>query len=72
MHAMRRRVDELLLDGIVRWQAAVHGQRGQTLAEYGILLAVVAVGVVVPTMLVFRDALATGFNSMSNCLNANC
>jgi Flp pilus assembly pilin Flp len=52
--------------------ACVHGrlatERGQTLAEYGLILTLVAVGVVIPTMIIFRDALASAFNSATDCI----
>ena len=43
-------------------------ERGQTLAEYGLLLTLVAVGVVVPTMIVMRTALAGAFGSATDCI----
>ena len=43
-------------------------ERGQTLAEYGLLLTLVAVGVVVPTMILMRTALAGAFGSVTDCI----
>ena len=47
-------------------------ERAQTLAEYGLIISLVAVGVVIPTMLLFRGALADAFNSATNCLDGTC
>ena len=46
--------------------------RGQTLAEYGLILTLVAVGVVIPTMLLFREALIDAFTAAADCLNGSC
>ena len=43
-------------------------ERGQTLAEYSLLLALVAVGVAVPTMIIMRTALAGAFGSATDCI----
>ncbi len=48
--------------------AMARGERAQTLAEYSLLLTLVGVGVVVPTMLLFRTALAGGFSSATDCM----
>jgi Flp pilus assembly pilin Flp len=48
--------------------AMVRGERAQTLAEYSLLLTLIGVGVVVPTMLVFRTALAGAFASATDCM----
>lgn len=42
---------------------------GQTLAEYGLIVSVIAVGVIVPSMLLFREALADAFQSATDCMN---
>jgi Flp pilus assembly pilin Flp len=62
-----------------RWPvlaARIHGlllsQRGQTLAEYGLIMSVIAVGVVLPTLILFREELAGAFNSATGCLNGGC
>lgn len=48
--------------------AIVRGERAQTLAEYSLLLTLVGVGVVVPTMLLFRSALAGAFSDATACI----
>jgi Flp pilus assembly pilin Flp len=47
-------------------------ERAQTLAEYGLIMSLVAVGVVIPTMLLFRTELAAAFNSATSCLDGVC
>ncbi len=49
-------------------RAAILREEGQTLAEYGLLLTLVAVGVVVPTLILMRTALAGAFTDVGNCL----
>ncbi len=48
--------------------AMVRGERAQTLAEYSLLLTLIGVGVVVPTMLLFRTALTGAFSSATDCM----
>lgn len=43
-------------------------ERGQTLAEYGLILTLVAVGVVIPTLIIMRTALAGAFGSATDCI----
>jgi len=50
-------------------------EEGQTLAEYGLIMAVIAVAVVVAAGVAFRGAIVNAFNGATNCLNgsnANC
>ena len=49
-------------------EALVRQQKGQTLAEYGLLLALVAVGVVVPTLILMRGALAGAYGDATACI----
>jgi Flp pilus assembly pilin Flp len=62
-----------------RLLAALHGVRsrmtdedGQTLAEYGLIMAVIAVAVVVAAVVAFRGAIVTAFNSATDCLDGTC
>ena len=48
--------------------AMARGERAQTLAEYSLLLTLIGVGVVVPTMLLFRAALAGAFSDATACI----
>jgi Flp pilus assembly pilin Flp len=45
---------------------------GQTLAEYGLILSVVAVATIVLAVVAFRDAIATAFNDAIACLDGSC
>ncbi len=47
-------------------------EKGQTLAEYGLIMAVIAVAVVVTAVTLFRGAIITAFNSASSCLDGTC
>ncbi len=53
-------------------RARLADQRAQTLAEYSLVLTLVAVGVVVPTLILFRTALADAFDSATACLSSGC
>jgi len=43
-------------------------EEGQTLAEYGLIMAVIAVAVVVAAGVAFRSAIIGAFNSATSCL----
>ena len=49
-------------------QDRLSDEEGQTLAEYGLIMAVIAVAVVVAAVVVFRDALTTAFDTATACL----
>ncbi len=50
-------------------EAKIQDEEGQTLAEYGLIMAVIAVAVVVAAGVAFRGAIIGAFNSATNCLN---
>jgi Flp pilus assembly pilin Flp len=56
----------------LRTMAWLHDTRAQTLAEYGLLITVIAVGIVLLAMLAFRDELAAAFASGTDCLDGAC
>ncbi len=65
-------LDEALLHLLAAWhrlQARSQDEEGQTLAEYGLIMAVIAVAVVVGAGVLFRDAIVGAFGSATNCLN---
>ena len=47
-------------------------EEGQTLAEYGLILSVIAVATIVLAVVAFRDAISTAFNDASACLDGSC
>jgi Flp pilus assembly pilin Flp len=53
-------------------QARVEDEDGQTLAEYGLIMAVIAVAVVVAAVVAFRGAIVTAFNNATGCLDGTC
>ena len=66
-------VEEVVLRGTAR----VHGlltraERGQTLAEYSLILTLIAVGVTVAGMIVFRTQIASNFTAVTSCLTGSC
>lgn len=69
MTAFCQDIDGLVIAALVRAQDCLTRERGQTLAEYGLIVSLIAVGVVVPSMLLFRGALAGAFESATDCMN---
>ncbi len=47
-------------------------EEGQTLAEYGMIMAVIAVSVVVIAAVAFKDAIIGAFNGATTCLSGSC
>jgi len=66
-------VNEWLLRALVAVQTSLRprfeDERGQTLAEYGLIMAVIAVAVVVAAGIAFRGAITGSFDSATNCIN---
>lgn len=50
-------------------ESRLQDEDGQTLAEYGLIMAVIAVAVVVAAGVAFRGAIVGAFSSATNCLN---
>ena len=47
-------------------------EKGQTLAEYGLIMAVIAVAVVITAVTLFRVAITDAFESATECLSGSC
>jgi Flp pilus assembly pilin Flp len=47
-------------------------EEGQTLAEYGLIMAVIAVAVIVGAGIAFRSAIVGAFNDATDCLDGSC
>ncbi len=47
-------------------------ERGQTLAEYALILSVVAVFVIVVALALFRDQIVDAFDGAADCLQSAC
>ncbi len=68
-------LNEALLRILAGWhglQARAQDEEGQTLAEYGLIMAVIAVATVVLAVTVFRNAIVSAFESATNCLDGTC
>jgi len=68
-------LNEALLRVLTGWQglqARMSDEEGQTLAEYGLIMAVIAVVVVTTAVVFFRDAIVSAFNSATDCLDGSC
>ena len=69
---MQRIYRTCLLLPATRLHGLLAQQRGQTLAEYGLIVTLIAVAVVVAGMLVFRNALSSAYSTASGCLDGSC
>ena len=70
-----RILNEALLRVLTGWnglQARLSDEEGQTLAEYGLIMAVIAVAVVVAAVVVFRTAIIDAFAGATDCLDGDC
>lgn len=53
-------------------KAKLTDEEGQTLAEYGLIMAVIAVAVIVGAGIAFRSAIVGAFSSATGCLDGTC
>jgi Flp pilus assembly pilin Flp len=53
-------------------EARFQDEEGQTLAEYGLIMAVIAIAVVVAAVVAFRGAIVSAFNGATQCLTGSC
>ena len=58
-----------LLVGLHSLGRSPQAERGQTLAEYGLLLALIAVAVVVGAVVAFRAAIVEAWDALPHCLS---
>jgi Flp pilus assembly pilin Flp len=68
-------INETLLRMLAGWhtlEARASDEEGQTLAEYGLIMAVIAVSVVVLAVIAFRTAIVNAFNGAVGCLDGSC
>jgi Flp pilus assembly pilin Flp len=68
-------LNEALLRILTAWhglQARAQDEEGQTLAEYGLIMAVIAVATVILAVTVFRNAIEGAFTAATNCLDGTC
>jgi Flp pilus assembly pilin Flp len=68
-------LNEALLRVLAGWhelQTRAHDEKGQTLAEYGLIMAVIAVAVIATAVIVFRDGIIAAFDSATDCLDGTC
>lgn len=69
---MVRSIDDAVLPLIAWFHEALRSERGQTLAEYSLITTIVAVGVTVLGLVVFRNQLAGAFAAVAGCLGGDC
>ncbi len=53
-------------------QSRISDEEGQTLAEYGLIMAVIAVAVVAAAAVAFRGAIIGAFSNATTCLSGSC
>ena len=61
-----------VMAGFQNLKTRVQDEAGQTMAEYGLLIAVVAVAVVILAIFVFRNAIVGSFTDAAACLDGEC
>jgi Flp pilus assembly pilin Flp len=61
-----------MLAGWRAWWRTASDQCGQTLAEYSLIVTIIAVGTAVLALIVFRTSLTGAFNSVLSCLDGSC
>jgi Flp pilus assembly pilin Flp len=53
-------------------RARLQGERGQTLAEYSLIISAIAVATITICVIAFRESIVGAWNSASDCLNGSC
>ena len=53
-------------------ESKVTDEEGQTLAEYGLIMAVIAVAVIAAAVIAFRGAIISAFSGATTCLGGSC
>ena len=53
-------------------ESKLQDEEGQTLAEYGLIMAVIAIAVVIAAVVAFRGAIVGAFNGATKCLSGSC
>lgn len=69
MDTVAYRIWERLLTSAYQLRARAEDEDGQTLAEYSLLLTLVAVGVITPTVIIMRGSLMGAFDSATDCMS---
>ena len=69
---MLRSATDALALAVLRVYVRLRVERGQTLAEYGVIVSVLTVFVVVVAVLGFGDAVTSVFSNMVSCLSGDC
>jgi len=57
---------------LISWYLRTRDEDGQTLAEYGLIMAVVSVAIVVAALIAFRGAITNAFYSATECMDGTC
>lgn len=68
-------LNQLLLKLAVTLQgiaSSASDEEGQTLAEYGLIMAVIAVAVIAAAGVAFKDGIVSAFDSATKCLGGSC
>ena len=68
-------LNEAILRVLTGWhglEARANDEEGQTLAEYGLIMAVIAVAVVVTAVTLFRTQIIAAFTAATACLTGTC
>jgi Flp pilus assembly pilin Flp len=69
---MLRSATDAFALAVLRVYVRLRVERGQTLAEYGVMVSVLVAFVTVAVLLVFRDAVAQPFSDLVSCFDGVC
>lgn len=61
-----------LVFALAGWRNRTASDHGQTMAEYSLILTLIAVGAVLAALIVFGAALADAFSAVAACLDGSC
>jgi Flp pilus assembly pilin Flp len=69
---MLRSATDALALAVLRVYVRLRVERGQTLAEYGVMVSVLVAFVTVTVLIAFRDAVSVPFSDLVNCFDGTC
>jgi Flp pilus assembly pilin Flp len=69
---MLRSATDALALAVLRVYVRFRVERGQTLAEYGVMVSVLVAFVIVTVLIAFRDAVSVPFSDLVGCFDGTC
>ena len=69
---MLRSATDALAFAVLRVYVRLRVERGQTLAEYGVMVSVLVAFATVTVLVAFRDAVSVPFSDLVGCIDGSC